>query len=111
MAKVRTVFRCSGCGADAPKWVGRCATCGEWNTLVEEIETPEAVAINGPAALAVAVTEVDITNAAPQPTGIEELDRVLGGGLVAGSGPPLRGGPPHGECTPLPHRAGPRGAG
>ncbi|MEP6659283.1 MAG: DNA repair protein RadA [Acidimicrobiales bacterium] len=101
MAKVRTVFRCSGCGADAPKWIGRCATCGEWNTLVEEIETPEAIAITGPSALAVAVTEVDITNAAPQPTGIGELDRVLGGGLVAGSVTLIGGEPGIGKSTLL----------
>jgi DNA repair protein RadA/Sms len=85
MAKVRTVFRCSGCGAGAPKWVGRCATCDEWNTLVEELERADTPVIAGPGAVAVAVTEVDITHAAPRPTGIEELDCVLGGGLVAGS--------------------------
>ena len=101
MAKVRTVFRCSDCGAGAPKWVGRCATCGEWNTLAEETEATEAVTISGPAAVAVAVTDVDVTHAAPRPTGIEELDCVLGGGLVAGSVTLIGGEPGIGKSTLL----------
>ncbi len=45
MAKTKTVFRCTDCGAEAPKWVGRCSGCGEWNTLVEDVDDPEPVAV------------------------------------------------------------------
>src|SRR6478735_9310844 len=44
MARTRTVFKCMSCGADAPKWSGRCAACGDWNTLAEELDTPSTIA-------------------------------------------------------------------
>jgi DNA repair protein RadA/Sms len=104
VARVRTVFRCNECGASAPKWVGRCPACGAWNALAEEVEA--ALAPATAAALAVAsapvpITEVDATTAHPIPTGIGELDRVLGGGLVPGSVTLVGGEPGVGKSTLL----------
>lgn len=103
MAKVRTVFRCQSCGADAPKWVGQCPSCAEWGTLVEEFDAPVAsvAAIRRPTVAPVPIGEVDPTEFSPRPTGIEELDRVLGGGLVPGSVTLLGGEPGIGKSTLL----------
>jgi DNA repair protein RadA/Sms len=100
MARARTVFRCLSCGAGAPKWSGRCSTCGDWNTLSEEIE----VADPAPAALTASSPPVPITRLGPSegrpvPTGLEEVDRVLGGGLVPGSVTLLGGEPGIGKST------------
>jgi DNA repair protein RadA/Sms len=104
MVKLRTVHRCSGCGAESPKWAGRCPTCGEWNTLVEDVE-PVAPAGPGPHGHGGdpprPVTEVDTSSGAAAPTGIDELDRVLGGGLVPGSVTLLGGEPGVGKSTLL----------
>ena len=105
MAKVRSVFRCQECGGPSPKWVGRCPSCGAWNTLVEELDgrsTPAAVgrsrrAAGGP----VPIAEVDSAEWQPRSTGIGELDRVLGGGLVPGSVTLLGGEPGIGKSTLL----------
>jgi DNA repair protein RadA/Sms len=105
MAKVRTVFRCPECGASAPKWVGQCPGCEAWGTLVEELDAPAAngataalIPSNGPP---VPIAEVDPTEFTPRPTGIGELDRVLGGGLVPGSVTLLGGEPGIGKSTVL----------
>ncbi|MCB0988612.1 MAG: DNA repair protein RadA [Microthrixaceae bacterium] len=104
MAKVRTVFRCPDCGASAPKWVGQCPGCAAWGSLVEELDAPlEAVAhalvaSSGPP---VPIAEVDPTEFTPRPTGVDELDRVLGGGLVPGSVTLLTGEPGIGKSTVL----------
>ncbi|MEO7837145.1 MAG: DNA repair protein RadA, partial [Acidimicrobiales bacterium] len=106
MARLRTVYRCTDCGSAFPQWGGRCGSCGEWNSLVEEVEeagappprpTPWAEA----AARAVAITDVDMRTCVPRPTGLGELDRVLGGGLVAGSVTLLGGEPGIGKSTLL----------
>ena len=103
MARARTVFRCAECGAGAPKWSGRCTTCGEWNTLVEEIDTPTpARAVGtGPAPTPLPIGDVDPTEWGPRPTGVSELDRVLGGGLVPGSVTLVGGEPGIGKSTLL----------
>jgi DNA repair protein RadA/Sms len=102
MSKTRVVFRCAECGAAAPKWSGRCQACEAWNSLTEEIETRSSEAVPLPAsAVAVPIGEVDARSAQPQPTGIPELDRVLGGGLVAGSVTLLGGEPGIGKSTLL----------
>ena len=108
VARVRTVFACTECGAQQPRWLGRCPECGGWSTLVEEslggdeIATPvrnllqvDLAAAAGPRRLA------DIeANAAPRiATGVAELDRVLGGGLVPGSVVLLGGEPGIGKST------------
>src|SRR5689334_13746387 len=102
MAKTRTIYSCSECGAAHPKWQGQCATCGAWNTLIEEVEPSRAAkasAYTGPAAKAVPLVDVDATDAEARATGIGEFDRVLGGGLVAGSVTLLGGEPGIGKST------------
>lgn len=99
---IRTTFSCTECGAATPRWVGRCPSCGAWNTLVEEVleraGPPRPVGTGAPA---VPVTEVAAQVAAHRPTGVGELDRVLGGGLVDGSVVLLAGEPGIGKSTLL----------
>jgi len=99
----RTVYRCQECGGTAPKWVGRCPSCEAWGTLVEEREAPSAVGANVPPAMSrpMPIGEVDMAQWRPQLTGIGELDRVLGGGLVPGSVTLLGGEPGIGKSTLL----------
>src|SRR5688500_2189056 len=90
----RTVFTCSACGHESPKWHGRCPGCGDWNTLVEE--RPAARVASGRAprrATPVRLADVEAPALARLTTGVGEFDRVLGGGLVPGS-LVLIGGPP-----------------
>jgi len=106
MAKVRTVYRCPDCGASAPKWVGQCPGCEAWGTLVEEVDVPSAerngaLALVSSAGPPVPIGDVDPTEFSPRPTGIGELDRVLGGGLVPGSVTLLGGEPGIGKSTVL----------
>ncbi len=88
MAKPRTVFVCSACGADAPRWAGQCASCGEWNTLAPFLETRTgavARARPGAGSRAEPIARLVAGEEARLPTGVAEFDRVLGGGLVPGS--------------------------
>ncbi|MDP1805451.1 MAG: DNA repair protein RadA, partial [Acidimicrobiales bacterium] len=86
MAKVRSTYRCAGCGAEGPQWTGRCAGCGAWNTIVEERTAPaSAMSALAAPSRALPIADVESEGWAPRPVGIGELDRVLGGGLVAGS--------------------------
>ena len=105
MTKLRTVHRCTECGGAAPRWAGRCSACGLWNTLVEEVCGPEAShaarSMGAAADRAVPLPEVDVRSWSPQPTGIGELDRVLGGGLVPGSATLVGGEPGIGKSTLL----------
>ena len=104
MAKLRAVFRCTECGTSAPKWVGRCPGCEGWNTLVEELDevSPAAsVALLGTRDAPVPISEVDAHEWQPKPTGIDELDRVLSGGLVPGSVTLVGGEPGIGKSTLL----------
>jgi DNA repair protein RadA/Sms len=111
MAKVRTVFRCSECGGSSPKWVGKCPTCFEWNTLIEERDVPSGSAGLsgfggqgrglGPRDTPVPIADVDTDEWHPRPTGIGEIDRVLSGGLVPGSVTLLGGEPGIGKSTIL----------
>ena len=90
-----TVFVCQECGAQAAKWVGKCADCGAWNSYVEERPTDSALGAGAAAlghryALAGAATarlyaDISIEQHARLSTGIDEFDRVLGGGIVPGS--------------------------
>lgn len=102
MPKTRpaAVHRCSSCGAESAKWVGRCPSCGEWNTLTEAHAAPR-VGGPAPAADAVVLAAVPADEATPVPTGVGELDRVLGGGLVPGSSTLLGGAPGVGKSTLL----------
>ena len=108
MAKLKLVHRCSECGASFPKWSGRCVACGAWNSLVEDVEGPEEHAVTLAAGLALVppgearpIGEIDPRASNPTATGIEELDRVLGGGLVPGSVTLLGGEPGIGKSTLL----------
>jgi len=103
MAKVRTIHRCTECGASASRWAGRCPTCGEWNTMVEETDAPVADLRlpAGPLTVPLLLGEVDQTGAAARPTGVGELDRVLSGGFVPGSVTVVGGEPGIGKSTLL----------
>ena len=110
MARLRTVHRCTECGTGAPRWSGRCSGCGEWNTLVEEVEeVRNSTATNAAAAHArstkseqpVPILEVDAAEFGARPTGIGELDRVLGGGFVPGGVTLVGGEPGIGKSTLL----------
>jgi DNA repair protein RadA/Sms len=115
MKPARTVFVCQECGAQAQKWMGRCAECGAWNSLVEEraAEPPAAPSGAGQrywvatsAEGARLYSEIDTTAAARVSTGIGEFDRVLGGGIVPGSLVLLGGEPGIGKSTLLLQVAG-----
>ena len=97
------MHRCTECGAASPSWVGRCSTCGGWGTLVEEVDRVASPggALAGPAESAVPIADIDLTEHVPRPTGVDELDRVLGGGLVPGSVTLLGGEPGIGKSTLL----------
>ncbi|MEH0166512.1 DNA repair protein RadA [Roseateles microcysteis] len=106
MAKEKTIYSCSDCGGTNPKWLGRCPHCGAWNTLVESIaETPgagknryQSLARSQPVAT---LSEIEATDFDRTPTGQEELDRVLGGGIVAGGVVLIGGDPGIGKSTLL----------
>lgn len=106
--RVRTIHRCAECGAAAPQWSGRCPGCGEWNTLHEEREAParaNGTRVGGgglvPASSPMALADVDAGAYSPRSTGVSELDRVLGGGLVPGSVTLIGGEPGIGKSTLL----------
>jgi DNA repair protein RadA/Sms len=107
--KVKTVFACQECGAQSPKWLGRCPDCGAWNSLVEERPVPEPVAAGTAARrYTLAATagpqlyaDIDLVAADRLTTGIGEFDRVLGGGVVPGSLVLLGGEPGIGKSTLL----------
>jgi DNA repair protein RadA/Sms len=98
-----TVFSCQQCAAQTPKWHGRCPSCGAWNTIVEERAAPSRAGARATASAAAArpvrLREVSAAHAPRLTTGIGELDRVLGGGLVPGSLVLLGGSPGIGKST------------
>jgi DNA repair protein RadA/Sms len=107
MKTPRRHYQCEQCGALASKWAGQCAECGQWNTLVEAI-APVAppsqarfVSYSGEAPRIVNLAEVSVTEEPRLPTGLSELDRVLGGGLVPGSVVLIGGDPGIGKSTLL----------
>src|SRR4051812_496051 len=101
MGRSATVFACSACGQETPKWHGRCPGCGEWNTIVEETRAaPEGRSRKANRALRpVPLGEVAAPAVERLSTGIGELDRVLGGGLVPGSLVLIGGSPGIGKST------------
>jgi DNA repair protein RadA/Sms len=108
MARDKTIYTCSECGGTSGKWLGRCPHCEAWNTLVEgpAESAPRHRYQAGPKGLiapqAVAtLSEIDATEVERLPTGVEELDRVLGGGLVAGGVVLIGGDPGVGKSTLL----------
>ena len=106
MAKTKTVFFCTQCGNESPKWQGRCPACGAWNTLEEHIEKPAApgrakAAPVGSSHTPKKLQEVDTGSEIRFSTGMGELNRVLGGGAVAGSLVLVGGAPGIGKSTLL----------
>lgn len=101
MAKQRASYICSECGHVYPKWVGRCTECGEWNTVSEEPELPRAAVKSGRVLKPKSLSEITGKSELRFQTGSAELDRVLGGGLVAGSLVLLSGDPGIGKSTLL----------
>ncbi|OGO59271.1 MAG: DNA repair protein RadA [Chloroflexi bacterium RBG_16_72_14] len=106
MARAQSRYVCQSCGASVLRWEGQCRSCGEWNTLVETVireepRRPSAAALAGAAAVPVALSHPDTAAEARRPVGIGELDRVLGGGLVAGSVVLIGGEPGIGKSTLL----------
>ncbi|WP_199154850.1 DNA repair protein RadA [Chromobacterium sp. ASV23] len=106
MAKSKTVFSCTECGGQAPKWQGQCPHCNAWNTLVESVAAPAAA---GPRFQSWAanvtqvqkLSEVQTEETPRDPSGIDELDRVLGGGIVRGAVVLIGGDPGIGKSTLL----------
>jgi len=110
MARARSIHACTQCGAQAPRWLGRCPECGAWNSLVEEAvggSRPAAASgalgiaapTGGPAPAAIPLREIESGSAPRLPCGLDEVDRVLGGGLVPGSVLLLGGEPGIGKST------------
>ncbi|MDR7482961.1 MAG: DNA repair protein RadA [Armatimonadota bacterium] len=98
----RTRFVCQACGHTSAKWLGRCPGCGEWNTLAEEVVRAAGRGTRPPAAAEpVSVAAVDLVQEARTPSGLAEFDRVLGGGVVAGSVVLVGGDPGVGKSTLL----------
>jgi DNA repair protein RadA/Sms len=103
VAKPKAVFICQSCGSQTPKWMGRCPACGEWNTLIEELVESPAVSEEAAFAPAEPVAYKDI-KAARKPrvrVGMEEFNKVLGGGVVMGSLVLIGGEPGIGKSTLL----------
>ena len=108
MAKAKTVYVCSNCAYETPKWLGKCPECGEWATLEEEIRQVETSAKNrlsptknSKSISAMPLKDIQPDNELRYKTGMKELDRVLGGGIVKGSLVLLSGDPGIGKSTIL----------
>jgi len=102
MAKAKSIYSCTECGGQVPKWQGQCPHCMAWNTLVEAL--PEAASTHRYAGLAQAsklqrLSEVEAQEVPRQHIGSAEFDRVLGGGLVEGAVVLSGGDPGMGECA------------
>lgn len=101
-SKSKTIYSCTNCGAQFPKWSGRCLECGTWGALTEEIKrNDKRTATEAPAAEILNLSKVNAQTANRYDTGIDEMDRVLGGGLVPGSLVLLAGEPGIGKSTIL----------
>jgi DNA repair protein RadA/Sms len=105
MGRSKSVYACTACGAQQPRWMGRCPECGAWSTLVEEPTGPAAEApaellqVRGSGAKARRLGDIDASAVPRLATGVAELDRVLGGGLVPGAVVLLAGEPGVGKST------------
>ena len=106
MAKDKTIYTCNECGGISPKWLGKCPHCNAWNSLIESVAESAAPTKNRFAALAktaevVALADIEASDVERTPTGQDELDRVLGGGIVEGGVVLIGGDPGIGKSTLL----------
>jgi DNA repair protein RadA/Sms len=109
MAKDKTLFSCSDCGGTSPKWLGKCPHCGAWNTLVESVVSDSSASKNryseraglAPASAVMALSAIEAQDMQRTPTGQDELDRGLGGGMVEGGVVLIGGDPGIGKSTLL----------
>jgi len=99
--KSKTVFVCQSCGFNSPKWLGRCPSCGEWNTLIEEVEEQAPAEYSFPPSEPILYQEIKEAKRERIKAGIEELNPVLGGGVVPGSLILIGGEPGIGKSTLL----------
>lgn len=107
MAKTKSVYFCNNCGAESPKWIGRCPVCGEWNTYVEEVVSTKSAAggrgefgtMEQSKVRPQRIDDIQITEESRIDLGNGELNRVLGGGLVRGSLVLIGGEPGIGKST------------
>jgi DNA repair protein RadA/Sms len=111
MAKDKSIYVCNECGASSPRWLGKCPACGAWNALVESVAEPAAgggknrlgtaFSALAPASAVQPLADIEAVDVARSPTGQPELDRVLGGGIVAGGVVLIGGDPGIGKSTLL----------
>lgn len=106
MAKSKSVFFCNECGAESPKWLGQCPACKAWGSMVEEVVTAKAAkapvsAVRGNRAVPEKLSEIEVHADSRITTGIDEFDRVLGGGIVNSSLVLVGGDPGIGKSTLL----------
>jgi len=105
MIKSEVHYVCQSCGQDFPRWYGQCPSCGQWNSLVEEVQISKSKIQNKPQfpisniEPPISITEVEFKAEERSSTGIKEVDRVLGGGIVAGSAVLIAGEPGIGKST------------
>jgi DNA repair protein RadA/Sms len=108
MAKIKSIYVCQNCGARQPRWLGQCPGCGQWNSLVEELERPADRRARQTVVIPPAVrklVDIDLHESPRLRAGLAEWDRVLGGGIVPGSIVLVGGDPGVGKSTLLMHVA------
>jgi len=110
MAKEKTIYTCTECGGTSSKWLGKCPSCAAWNTLIESVAEPAGPGKNrytsqfqslAKTAEVAVLADIEATDVQRTPTGQEELDRVLGGGIVEGAVVLIGGDPGIGKSTLL----------
>jgi len=103
MAKTKSIFVCQECGYESMGWLGKCPACSQWNTFVEELQQikQKAAGVPSSGARPVSIDDIEVDNEERYSTGMKELDRVLGGGIVKGSLILVGGDPGIGKSTLL----------
>ncbi len=99
--KTKSIYACTECGSESAKWYGRCPSCGAWNTLEEQIQTPATASVKVSASSVQSISHIIPNDKQRYHTGMKELDRVLGGGIVRGGLMLIGGDPGIGKSTLL----------